>query len=95
MTVVYLISIIIAAYGIGVYISFSASEGKDERGKEILARGAQISFGFIFLGFSLHLLFIEFFNPTVEQLKTTMIIWMSLVFLSNGITIHIQRRKMI
>jgi len=94
MIAIYLISIILAAYGIGVYISFLASEGKDERGKAILAKAAQIAFVFIFLGFSFHLLFIEFFSPTVEQVRTTMIVWMSLVFVSNGISIIIQRRKM-
>lgn len=94
MIAVYLISIILAAYGIGVYINFTMSEGKDERGKAILAKAGQIAFVFIFLGFSFHLIFIEFFNPTAEQIKTTMTVWMCLVFVSNGISILLQRRKM-
>ncbi|AXF56075.1 hypothetical protein [Salicibibacter kimchii] len=94
MIAIYLISIILAAYGIGVYITFTSSEGKDERGKTILAKAAQAAFVFIFLGFTFHLLFIEFFNPTVEQVRTTMTVWMSLVFVSNGISILIQRKKM-
>ena len=94
MIAIYLIFIILAAYGIGVYISFTVSEGKDERGKAILAKAAQVAFVFICLGFSFHLIFIEFFSPTVEQVRTSITLWMCLVFVSNAISIMVQRKKM-
>jgi len=94
MIAIYLISIIIGVIGIGVYIGFTTSEGKDERGKAILAGAAQVAFVFVFLGFAFHLLFIEFAKPMVEQVRATMTAWMALVFISNGISILFFRRKM-
>jgi len=94
MVVIYVISIVLGVIGIGVYVGFTTSEGKDERGKTILAKAAQVAFIFIFLGFAFHLVFIEFANPTIEQVKASMSAWMAFVFASNGIGILIFRRGM-
>lgn len=94
MIAIYLIFILICLIAIGVYIGFSISEGKDERGRTILAKSAQIAFVFIFLGFAFHLLIFEFANPTIEQIRATMTVWMSFVFASNGISILVYRYKM-
>jgi len=94
MIVIYLTSIVLGVIGIGVYVGFITSEGKDERGRAILARAAQIAFIFILLGFVFHLLFIEFIDPTIEQVRASISAWMGLVFISNGFSILLYRRKM-
>lgn len=94
MIATYLISTLIGVIGIGVYIGFSTSEGKDERGRAILAKAAQVAFVFIFLGFAFHMLFLEFANPTVEQVRATLTVWMGFVFASHGISILFYKKKM-
>lgn len=94
MTTIYLIFTILGVLGIGVYLGFSTYEGKDERGKTILAKASQIAFVLIFLGFAFHMLFFEFAHPTVEQIRATMTVWIGSVFISHGISILIYRRQM-
>ena len=93
MILMYVVSILLVAIGIGVYIGFITIEGKDERGKTILSKAAEISFIFIFLGFVFHMLFIQFANPSVEQIRATISAWMGLVFVSLGISILVYRQK--
>lgn len=94
MIIVYVISILFGVIGIGIYIGFTVSEGKDERGRAILAKAAQVAFVFILLGFTFHILFIEFAYPTIEQLRATITAWMGLVFGSNALSILFYRERM-
>ncbi|GAK12442.1 hypothetical protein [Geomicrobium sp. JCM 19039] len=94
MYMMYIISIIIAAYGMGVYISFSVAEGKDERGRAILAKAGQHAFSLIYLGFALFLLYFEFMSPSAEEIRITALIWFSVVFIVKGISIQIYQKKM-
>ncbi|MFS8580019.1 MAG: hypothetical protein LOD88_08350 [Novibacillus thermophilus] len=94
MIILYIVFTLIGVSSIGVYIGFSTTEGKDERGSAILAKAAQIAFVFIFLGFAFHLLYFEFSNPSVEHIRATMTVWMSLVFASYALGILIYRRNM-
>lgn len=94
LTVVYIISTIIGVLGLGMYIGFVRTEGKDERGQAILAKASQIAFIFLFLGFAFQVLYIEFANPTVAQVRAVITVWMALVFISNGISILFYKKRM-
>ncbi len=91
---IYILSTLLGVLGIGLYLGFITSEGKGEQGKMVLVQAAQVAFVFIFLGFAFHLLFFEFANPTIEQIRATLTAWMGLVFVSNGLSILIFRKKM-
>lgn len=94
MFVTYIIALIIVIASLGAYIGFVINEGKDERGKAILAKASQISFIFLLLGFIFQINYFQFGSPTVEQLKLMIIIWMAFVFGSNGISLLIYQRRM-
>ncbi|WP_257350790.1 hypothetical protein [Pseudalkalibacillus decolorationis] len=91
---VYIISTILGVAGLGMYIGFVRSEGKDERGQAILAKASQIAFIFLFLGFAFQGLYIELANPTVEHVTAVIAAWMALVFGSNGISILVYQKRM-
>jgi len=93
MVVIYLISIILGVIGLGAYVGFVISEGKDERGEAILAKSAQIAFVLMLLGFTFHIVYFQFANLMVEQIQATMTVWMSLVIVSNSLRIFYYRKK--
>ena len=93
-TISMVIAIILATVGLGIYIGFVRNEGKDERGQEIIAKSSQVAFIFILIGFVFQGFFIQFTNPTVEQIQTFIYVWMALVFASNGVSILVLQRKM-
>lgn len=88
------LSIILAAYGIGRYISFSFTEGKDERGKFILAKASHITLSFLFAIYAILLLLIVFSNISAQVLGLVLAVLMSLLFLINGLSIQYLRRIM-
>ena len=90
----FVITVILIAISLGVYIGFVSNEGKDERGQAILAKSSQIAFLLILLGFVFQGFYYQFTNPTVDQVKTMIYIWMALVFCGNGLTIMVLRKKM-
>jgi len=92
--VLFVISVILIAISLGVYISFVSNEGKDERGQAILAKSSQIAFLLILLGFVFQGFYYQFTNPTVDQVKTMTYIWMAVVFCGNGVSILVLQKRM-
>ncbi|RDW16847.1 hypothetical protein [Oceanobacillus chungangensis] len=90
----FIIAVILIAMSLGVYISFVAGQGKDERGQAIIARSSQIAFLFILLGFVFQGFYYQFSNPSVDQVKTMTYIWMAVIFCSNSISIILLQKKM-
>jgi len=87
------IALIFIIISLAYYIWFSGYEGKDERGREILAKSSQIAFIFILLGFVFQGFYFKFGNPSVEKTQTMISIWMALVFASNSISIVLYQKK--
>lgn len=90
---IYIITALVITVSVGYYIKFVTSEGKDERGQTILGKSSQIAFIFIAFGFVFQLFYIQFINPSVDQIEASMSIWMALVWASNSISTFILRRK--
>ncbi|MFD1361291.1 hypothetical protein [Lentibacillus salinarum] len=93
LTAVYAVVAIVMVISVGFYISFVTVEGKDERGQAIIGRSSQIAFIFILFGFVFQMFYIQFADPSVENIETAIYIWMALVWCSNSISIFILRRK--
>lgn len=87
------ISVIIASFGLGRYISFSRGEGTDERGKFILAKASHITISFLFLIFAVLILIVGFLNISAEILGVVIVISLSLLILINAISIMYLRKN--
>lgn len=94
ITIFVTLTTLIAVASIGIYLGFVKNEGKDERGKAILAKASEISYIFIYLGFAAQALFFLLANPTVNEVQLFITIWMASVFASNGIAIIVFQKKM-
>ncbi|MFD2761516.1 hypothetical protein [Lentibacillus juripiscarius] len=90
----FLIAFLIIIVSISYYIWFSGYEGKDERGRKILAKSSQIAFIFILFGFVFQSFYFQFGNPTVEKVQMMISIWMALVFASNSVSIVLYRKTL-
>lgn len=87
------LSIILAGFGLGKYISFSSGEGKDERGVAILARASHITISFLFVVYAVLILVITFSNISADILGLVVIISLSLLMFINGVSILYLRKK--
>lgn len=88
------VSSILIIISLAVYVAFLANEGKDERGQAILSKSSRIAFMIILLGYIFQSFYFRFANPTMEQVRTMIYIWMALVFCSNSLSIKLLQRKM-
>lgn len=88
----FVIALIIIIVSISYYIWFSGYEGKDERGRDILAKSSQIAFIFILFGFVFQGFYFRFGSPTVEKVQMMISIWMALVFAGNSISILLYKK---
>ncbi|GAA3728035.1 hypothetical protein GCM10022378_16080 [Salinicoccus jeotgali] len=87
INILIVISMIIAGFGIGKYISFAKSEGTDERGQAVLAKASHVTMSFLFLTFALVVIIIVFLNASRELLGLIFIIALSLLIFINAVTI--------
>lgn len=87
------LSIIIAAAGLGLYIQFAAGEGADERGNAILAKASHVTVSFLFAMFSVLLLVVTFSNPSAELLTLMMVLTFSLLICINSASIMYFRQR--
>jgi len=90
---IYIIGAIVMVLSGGYYIGFVTAEGKDERGQAILGSSSQIVFSLVALGFVYQLMYIRFANPTLEQIQTSIFIWMIIFWLSNSLSIFVLKRR--
>jgi len=89
-----IISMIIAGFGLGKYISFSKEEGTDERGKFILAKASHITMNSLFFIFAILVLVVGFLNVSAEILGVLIVVVLSLLILINAISIMYFRKNM-
>jgi len=87
------LSVIIASFGLGKYISFSLGEGKDERGNAILAKASHITISFLFVVYAALILVITFSNISADILGLIVIMALSLLIFINGVSILYLRKK--
>lgn len=89
-----IIATILIIISLVIYVAFIAHEGTDERAQAILSKSSRIAFIFIILGFIFQSVYYQFANPTVEQIRTLIYIWMALIFCSNSLSIKFLQRTM-
>lgn len=94
INILLILSNILAAYGIGKYINFSFTEGKDERGKIILAKASHITLSFLFAIYAVLLFLIVFSTIPAHVLGLVLVVLMSLIILVNGLSIQYLRKIM-
>ncbi|WP_130859265.1 hypothetical protein [Gracilibacillus phocaeensis] len=93
INIMIVLSIVIASFGLGRYITFSSKEGKDERGESILAKSSHITVGLLFLIYAIFILIISFSNISAEVLGLMVVIGLSALILINGLAIMYFRKK--
>ncbi|CAM4452953.1 hypothetical protein PAEN110709_17980 [Paenibacillus endophyticus] len=94
MTAIYIVMMMIVVMSLGAYIGFARNDGRDERGRTILAKSSQIAFIFILAGFVFQILYFQFAEPNPDHIKAAISVWMALIFGSNAVSIVILQRKM-
>lgn len=94
LQIIIITAIIIALVGMDIYIGFTREEGKDERGKSILAKASHITMGFLYFVFSGLILVIQFLNVTQEVLEVIVIGVVSLLVVINSVAIMYYRKNM-
>ena len=87
LSIIIVISIILAAWGSGMYIRFARGEGVDERGQSILAKASHITMSYLFLTFSILILVVGFLDVSAEMLEAIIVVALSLLILINAISI--------
>ncbi|NIK13118.1 hypothetical protein [Alkalibacillus almallahensis] len=93
MTILNLVLYLIISISFIYYIFFVASQGKDERGQEILTSASQVALFITMVGFIFQAFFFTFVDPTIDQVEILIATWMASVFLGNVITIIVKLNK--
>ena len=92
INVLYIISFALAIIGMSIYIIFTISEGKDERGQMIIARSSHISMMFLNLVYWFLIIVVSFLDVKVEWLSLSIIASLSLImFIQRISTAFIKR----
>lgn len=92
--IMFVLSIIVAAYGIGRYLSFSLAEGQDERGKTIIAKASHLTLSGLCIVYALLLVLITFSGLPADILGLVVTIMISFLFLLHGVSISYLRKQM-
>jgi uncharacterized membrane protein len=93
ISILTIVSLVIAAFGLGRYISFSSHEGKDERGQYILAKSSHVTISVFFLAYAIIILIINFLNISADALGLIVIAVLSGLIVINGGSIMYFRKK--
>lgn len=87
------LSTIVAAFGLGRYITFTSNEGKDERGRSILTKSSHITVSFLFIVYAIIILIVGFLNISANMLGLIIVMSLSMLILLNSLSIMYYRKK--
>ena len=90
---IFIIATIIFVIATGIFIGFVFSEGKDERGQQILGKSFNVAFIFLLVGFVVQNLLFRYGNVDLEFMKVYVTAWIAIVMASNTITITVLKRR--
>ncbi|WP_289396239.1 hypothetical protein [Bacillus sp. DX1.1] len=90
---IFIAATIIFCIACGIFVGFTFSEGKDERGQQILGKAFNVSFVFILFGFITYSLLSRYANVDLEFMRIYVTVWMAVVMTGNAVTIRVLRQR--